>query len=151
MIKRILMFGLLIAVAACVMPSLIKMTRYQMYINEKENVCQLVSEMQKRRPVDVPEQQWDRAVEWAGIVTSNVACVDYFFPLEDLKAFRIEFEHKMKGPVSLNTIDWIWTDLKSGNSGGAKYAATWEAAYRSEVYGEPIPKSSPLFHRDYTF
>lgn len=149
--KRIIWFILLIAAVACVTPILIQESRRQMYINETENVRQLLQQMRTRRPDEVPEKQWNQAVEWAEIVTSNVACVDYFFPLEDLKPFRVELEQKMKGPVDLNTIDWIWTDLKSGNSSGAKYAATWEAKYRFEVHGEPIPKSSQLFNPDYSF
>lgn len=137
MFKRFVVVVLLIGLAVFVAPIFRSEYRFQMYKSEIKSCRQLVTKISKSRPPHVPEKQWEKASEWAGIVISNVHAADYYFPLEELRAFRIELERRCEGPIDLNTIDWIWAHLKSGKSGGAKYTAKIEPQYRYDVYGEP--------------
>jgi len=66
-----------------------------------------VESLQERRPADVPDEQWQRAVEW----TSNVIGQIYFSPecgdLASLKRLDELLDEKLDGQVDLGTLRWV--------------------------------------------
>lgn len=67
-----------------------------------------INAFRARRPADVPEAQWEEAVSW----TANVVVQDFFTPNDTeypgLVRLSSGLEERLKGPVDLTTLQWVW-------------------------------------------
>ena len=81
----------------------------------------LIDELQDRKPTDLNADQWRSAIFW----TKNLHVNSYMAFETDasaLKGIHDRLKRKLeKGPVSMRTIDWIWSEYSQLNDYGAQY------------------------------
>ncbi len=81
-----------------------------------------IESLRRRRPADVPQQQWERAVDW----TSNVICQIYFSPehgdLESLQRLCEALDEKLAQEVDLETLQWAWDQCELAKGRGSATA-----------------------------
>lgn len=75
-----------------------------------------------RCPLDVPPDQWQKAVDW----TANLIVQVYFSPVQSdpksLKELHDRLSEKINGAVDLTTLQWVWEHCEEAPRDGAVYA-----------------------------
>ena len=91
--------------------------RNHLFFGHVDRVTGTIRSFHSRRPSDVPEEQWQQAVDW----TENVIHQDFYAPnsreLPGLVKLSQELEQRAKGEVDLGTLRWIWDQCESACGG----------------------------------
>jgi hypothetical protein len=83
-----------------------------------------------RRPADVSRNQWSYIIGWTMNGIGNCCSVDQFLNADDESHERFRtlpdrFEERLRGEVSLKTVDWLWDELEVISKYGKRYSAQW--------------------------
>ncbi len=85
------------------------------------HVAATIRSFHSRRPLDVPEEQWNKAVDW----TANVIYQDFFAPnpeeVSGLERLSRGLDQRAKGDVDLGTLRWIWDECENACGGPDSY------------------------------
>lgn len=79
----------------------------------------------KKRPPTVTRKQWENVVAWTLNAHGNCITIARNMPQADRDQFLAELQERLRGPVDLATIDWIWDELVRLTSGGRSYSDNW--------------------------
>ena len=81
-----------------------------------------------KRPAEVPPGEWEYLVGWTCNLHGNCGTHYSWVARDEMWPFLNELERRLKGPLSVATIDWIWDEYaritKGGRSYGDKYRPT---------------------------
>jgi len=77
-----------------------------------------------KRPADVSKGQWVGCLMHTWNLHTNFGP---FLELHDLEALASELDEAVDGPVTLETIDWIWNQFLQRSHGGS---TRYDTAYR---------------------
>jgi len=92
----------------------------------------------EKRPSDVPPGQWEFAVGWTINLHANCGSWADAMSISKAQAFSLELEERVRGPVSLATIDWIWDQYGSFTTQGKLYADKYRPTRSPEFkHAEP--------------
>jgi hypothetical protein len=100
------------------------------YHYEQRATLELMRQLRDRRPVGVDADRWEYASGWAITAYCNICFSPGYVPLDELKRFRTELEERLREPVDLTTIDWVWERLGKTGAHGQKYRERFEPEYR---------------------
>ena len=120
-------------IAVCGVALLLWLQRQLDYYREQRAAFELVRQLRDRRPPDVNANTWEYATGWAITASCNVCCSSEGVTLEELKRFRADLEERLRGPVDLATVDWIWERLGRTGPHGRKYQQQFEPQYRESL------------------
>jgi len=119
MLLAVLVLSLLLAIVA---PFFHFVTGWQKHGSLSTQVREKIQSLKSKRPPDVPADQWDRAVDW----TTNLIAQVYFAPdkgdPDSLQHMCESLDQKIKGPVGLTTLQWVWEQCEKAPRRGAEYA-----------------------------
>lgn len=77
----------------------------------------------EKQPDDVSPAEWEFMVGWTLNLHANCGTVHQFMVnRDDRDPFLAEFKNRLQGPVSLDTIDWIWDEYARITKGGQSYS-----------------------------
>lgn len=82
-----------------------------------------------RRPANVSPSDWECATSWAVNAYGNV-CIPEYVSLDEMRRLRAELEARLRGPVDLATVDWLWDRLGRTGPHGQDYRRRFEPHYR---------------------
>jgi hypothetical protein len=79
----------------------------------------------KKRPPNVTRKQWENVVAWT--LNAKANCIDFAhrIPQGERDRFLAELRERVRGPVDLATIDWIWDEIIRLTPGGQRYSDNW--------------------------
>ncbi|MSR59577.1 MAG: hypothetical protein EXS05_18365 [Planctomycetaceae bacterium] len=103
---------------------------FEIHRRDYHRISDSVESLVYRRPVDVPRNQWSFIIGWTMNGIGNCCGVDgYLNPDEEShKRFLTlpdRFDERLRGEVSLETIDWLWDELEAISKYGPRYSAQW--------------------------
>jgi hypothetical protein len=81
----------------------------------------LLRSLEDRRPPEVSPETWADLVLWTRNANSNCASFRGSIEPADFTAFLDELERKLRGPVNVETIDWIWDQYVRISRAGPSY------------------------------
>ncbi len=87
-----------------------------------------IKDLAKRRPPGMAHEQWVSAVKWTLNAHANCCGRPEFLKTRDqaeLLRFAEELRHRLRGPVDLKTIDWIWDKFERISKYGKEYSDEW--------------------------
>lgn len=87
---------------------------------ESEKMSNLIRSLESRRPTEVTPGKWECAVGWTCTLHAN-SLDAYQSDVTSMRQFREELSSKLDGPVSMETIHWIWDSYAILCRGGANY------------------------------
>ena len=71
----------------------------------------------QKRPADVTRGEWEHVVGWTYNAKANcLECPEYIEDYARFERFVGEFEERLDGEVSIETIDWIWDEIEAISS-----------------------------------
>ena len=79
----------------------------------------------KKRPPRVTRKQWHHIVAWTLNAHGNCITFARNIPQAERDRFLAELRERLRGPVELATIDWIWDELVRLTSYGQTYSDQW--------------------------
>lgn len=87
-----------------------------------------IQSLSTRIPPGVSREQWDSAIDWT--LNAHANCCgrpEFLKTLEkpETGRFADELERRLRGPVDLKTIDWIWDEFERISKYGKKYSHEW--------------------------
>ena len=65
-------------------------------------------------------KQWETAVAWTINLHGN-SLLQFQASLSDITEFRMELTDRLRGPVDMSTIEWIWDRFAALCPAGARY------------------------------
>ena len=87
--------------------------RWQELRTESNKLHGSLETLKLRCPEDVPKHQWNRAIDW----TRNLIAQVFFGPQTDeiagLKVLNLQMAERIKEPVDLTTLQWVWDQIES--------------------------------------
>ena len=112
----------LICCVGFITPVVLYVARYWEFQRVHQQTTDKIRSLAGRCPTDVSPAQWQRAVDW----TANLICQVYFVPAasdpDSLKELRDALDDKMRGPVDLTTLQWVWEHCEKAPRSNAEYA-----------------------------
>jgi hypothetical protein len=120
-------------VAACVIPAALWVSRQSDYFRDQRAGRQQVVQLQQRRPADVDAETWEWATNWAITAYCNVCFSQEHVSPEELRRFNADMAERLRGPVNLATVDWVWERLGQTGPHGLRYREQFEPQYREGV------------------
>src|SRR4051812_10402572 len=66
--------------------------------------------LKHRRPAEVPDEEWEYMVFWTLNLHGNCGVHHTWVHSADRGPFLTELERRLKVPVEVATIDWIWDE-----------------------------------------
>lgn len=87
---------------------------------ESENILNLIRSLESRRPAEMTPGKWECAVGWTCTLHAN-SLDAWQADATSMRQFREQLAGKLKGPVSMQTITWIWDSYAKLCRGGANY------------------------------
>jgi hypothetical protein len=97
----------------------------------------MVHSLEKRKPPDMTQRQWDNAFGWTANLWGNTQAL-YSADVSDLQQLEREMNEKLKGKVDFNTILWIWDRFAEVCTGAKRY----NEIYRDELIDFSSPEGS---------
>ncbi len=94
-----------------------------------------IDSLQNRRPETVEPEQWEEAVTWTHNLIGNVYFSPNEFQLPSLKRLNKALDEKLKEPVGLHTLRWIWDKVEAENPDSNYAVRFWDDRVFAE---EPI-------------
>lgn len=75
-----------------------------------DRIRERIESLADRQPQDLTEKQWLLIIHWT--INANGNCLVFHFdlPQKEMEQFEAEFDRRLEGDVSLETIDWIWDE-----------------------------------------
>jgi hypothetical protein len=87
-----------------------------------------IKSLASRRPPGVNHEQWEQAVRWTLHAHRNCCVVREFLKTRErvgLQRFADELDLRVRGPVDLKIIDWVWDEIERISKYGKKYSDDW--------------------------
>jgi hypothetical protein len=117
-----------------------------------DRISNSVRSLAHRRPVDVSRNQWSYVIGWTMNGIGNCCSVDeYLNPNEQSRErFRTlpdRFEERLRGDVSLETVDWLWDELEIISKYGAHYSDSYRPTTTerlAEADATPVGNAGPI-------
>ena len=81
--------------------------------------------LRMKRPVEVPQDQWECLVDWTLNLHANCATVRSWVDPDAMWPFVEELEKRLDGPVTIGTIDWIWDEYARFCARGRQYVENY--------------------------
>jgi hypothetical protein len=138
--------GVLVALAlivGMVLPVVRFVIEKPLYNSRSREVGRLLLSLHSRCPRGIPPQNWEEAVNW----TATAQCNTFFSPSHaskaDLDQFGRDVEDRLRGPVGVDTIEWIWDRLAETGPTGREYVERFRPEMREWLYLTPPKKSNP--------
>jgi len=128
-------------VSACVIPAALWMFRLREYLQEQRAGRELIVQLQRRRPADVDPETWEWATNWAITAYCNVCFSREHVSLDELRRFNDDMAERLRVPVGLATVDWVWERLGRTGPHGLNYRQRFEPDYREGVAAMRGPSS----------
>jgi hypothetical protein len=116
--------------SACVIPAALWVFRLREYVQEQRAGRELVVQLQHGRPADIDPETWEWATNWAITAYCNVCFSPEHVSLEELRRFNADLEERLRGPVDLETVHWVWDRLGRTGPHGKSYQERFEPQYR---------------------
>lgn len=87
----------------------------------------------KKRPPNVTPKQWENIVGWT--LNAHANCFAHWHQLsqQDMKQFEVELRQHLAGPVTLETIDWIWDEIVRLSPLGQSYSDNYRPTRPSRL------------------
>lgn len=98
---------------------------------EAARIRELIYSLMDRRPNDMTVRQWDSAVSYTNNLHAN-SLVWGFKNAPAIRHFRLRFESKLDGEVTMDTIIWIWDQYAELCPNGARYQQ-WRKVMLDEI------------------
>ena len=86
-----------------------------------------------KRPTDVSPGQWEFMVGWTINLHANSAAAKEWVDRGETWPFIEELERRLKGPVTVATIDWIWDEYARITKGGRLYGERYRPTLSSDL------------------
>jgi hypothetical protein len=83
--------------------------RYARFYHETRADLQ---ELARSRPSGLTPKQWNNVVGWTITGHANTLGTTRHISRSDMDHFRTNLSHRLKRPVDLATIDWIWDEFE---------------------------------------
>jgi hypothetical protein len=77
------------------------------------------------RPAGVSKGEWEYIVGWTLNLHGNCANVGQRLEREWRDGFAAEVERRLRGPITLGDIDWIWDEYVLHTPYGRRYSDRW--------------------------
>jgi hypothetical protein len=89
-----------------------------------------VQSLVHRRPAGVSRNEWSYVIGWTMNALGNCCSVEEFLNSDEGSHERFitlpdRFEGRLRGEVSLETVDWLWDELEVISKYGKRYSAQW--------------------------
>lgn len=78
-----------------------------------------------KRPSGVTQKQWEHVVAWTLNAHGNCLTFHTEIPQNEMDRFKTELKQRLAGPVSLQTVDWIWDEIVRLTPNGQQYSTNW--------------------------
>lgn len=128
--RRLYWLAALVLVQVGVVPAALAVVRHYHYFREHRAGREQLLQLQHRRPADVDPQAWDWATGWAVTAYCNVCFAPGYVSSEELRRFNADVAERLRGPVDLATVDWVWHRLGCTGPHGLSYRLRFEPQYR---------------------
>jgi hypothetical protein len=76
-------------------------------------------------PPEVSRARWDHIVSWTLNAHANCCSIRGAVIADERGPFADELERRLRGPVDLETIDWIWDEFERISIYGKQYSDCW--------------------------
>lgn len=82
--------------------------------------------LDEKRPPSITPNQWSHIVAWTKNAHGNTLVASPGIPRAEMDRFLAELRDRLRGPVDLATIDWIWDGFVRLAPGfGPSYSEGW--------------------------
>jgi hypothetical protein len=98
---------------------------------EAEKIHVQILSLADRRPAEMTQSQWDSAVSWTNNLHAN-SLVWGFKNAAPIRSLRLQIESRLDGPVTMDTIIWIWDQYAELCPLGARYQK-WRKVMLEEI------------------
>jgi hypothetical protein len=123
----------LVVLAACVVPPAVWVFQQVAFAQDRRAAYDLITHLRHRRPPDVDERTWEMASGWAITAYCNVCFSPEHVSHDELRRFRADLEGRLREPVDLATVDWVWDRLGRTGPRGRSYQQRFEPLYRESL------------------
>jgi hypothetical protein len=80
----------------------------------------------RKRPPNITRKQWHHIVAWTFNAHGNCLTFSPNIPQPERDRFVGELRGRLRGPVNLRTVDWIWDEfVRLAPSVGSSYSEQW--------------------------
>jgi hypothetical protein len=100
------------------------------FIREQRVAYESVWKLRDRRPAEINPDTWEWATSWAITAYCNVSFSPEHLSVQELKQFHFDLEERLRAPVDLKTVDWVWDRLGRTGPYGQMYRERYELQYR---------------------
>lgn len=88
----------------------------------------------KKRPPGVTRDQWHHVVAWTLNGHANCLTFSPCVAQHDRDHFVTDLRERLRGPVDLQTIDWIWDEfVRLAPSWGPSYSERWRPTHPDKL------------------
>ena len=84
-----------------------------------------------KRPPEINRGQWEFAIGWTINLHANCATSYTWVDRREMEPFADELERRIRGPVDMSTIEWIWDEYVRITRHGREYSDRYRPS-RSE-------------------
>lgn len=98
---------------------------------EAEKIHVHILSLADRRPAEMTQSQWDSAVSWTNNLHAN-SLVWGYRNAPAIRSLRLQISSRLDGPVTMDTIIWIWDQYAELCPLGARYQ-TWRKVMLEEI------------------
>jgi hypothetical protein len=138
-----LLLGTALAISIRPTAGFVRLIRYG---REHRATHEVLMGLSSRRPPNIDAEVWEIATAWAGTAYCNVCFSPAHVPFDELCRVHTDLDEALKGPVDLETIDWIWDRLGRTGPTGREYQERFELSYREEL-AEALKRSQARHDR----
>jgi hypothetical protein len=106
-----------LAAALCVFPLMPLIRNFEKANESRERsqivyaVLNAIQALKRRVPAGVDPVEWQSAVELTGLMHFNACSQFHPPPIEEMRRLRGDVVAKLRGPVDIKTLTWIWDRL----------------------------------------
>jgi len=117
-------------VITCVVPLGVRVYQVFAYAHEQRAAQRAIDQLCVRRPMGVNADTWEFASDWANTAYCNICFSPEHVSHDELRRFRADLEDRLRRPIDLGTIDWVWNRLGKTGPHGRSYQRRFEPQYR---------------------
>ncbi len=86
-----------------------------------------------KRPPELTRKQWENVVAWTFNAHANCITSERDIPRADMDRFSKQLKQRLAGPVTLDTIDWIWDEIVRITRHGKQYSDNWRPTHANPI------------------
>jgi len=102
-----------------------RFVKHRLYSEAAEDVHATMESLRNRRPTDVPNDQWNHAVDWTSNVIDQVYASPEHGDLDSFQRLSRLLKRKTTGTVDLGTLRWVWDECERAKGHGQVYAVRY--------------------------